>query len=114
MAAREGKMHAYPPFNPTAGTTVLRSLTLTTHTHLTAPTQFVDANGVRFAYRRFGKTSGVPIVMNTHFRGTMDHWDPVITDGLAEHREVILFDNAGVGASSGEVTPTFSEMATDA
>jgi pimeloyl-ACP methyl ester carboxylesterase len=87
---------------------------VTKHTHLTAPTQFVEANGIRFAYRRFGKTSGVPTVMNTHFRGTMDHWDPVITDGLAEHREVILFDNAGVGASSGEVPPTFPEMATDA
>jgi hypothetical protein len=48
---------------------------MTTHTHQTAPTQFVEANGIRFAYRRFGKTGGVPIVMNIHFRGTMDHWD---------------------------------------
>jgi hypothetical protein len=24
------------------------------HTHQTAPTQFVEANGIRFAYRRFG------------------------------------------------------------
>ena len=30
------------------------------HTHQTAPTQFVEANGIRFAYRRFGKASGVP------------------------------------------------------
>ena len=37
-----------------------------------------------------------------------------MTDGLAEHREVILFDNAGVGASSGEVPATFPDMATDA
>jgi pimeloyl-ACP methyl ester carboxylesterase len=87
---------------------------MTIHTHQTAPTQFVEANGIRFAYRRFGKTAGVPIVMNIHFRGTMDHWDPLITDGLAGHREVILFDNAGVGASSGEVPPTFPDMATDA
>ena len=34
------------------------------HTHQTAPTQFVEANGIRFAYRRFGKTGGVPIVFN--------------------------------------------------
>jgi hypothetical protein len=27
---------------------------MTTHTHQTAPTQFVEANGIRFAYRRFG------------------------------------------------------------
>jgi hypothetical protein len=26
-----------------------------THTHVTAPTQFVEANGVRLAYRRFGR-----------------------------------------------------------
>ena len=64
---------------------------MTTHTHQTAPTQFVEANGIRFAYRRFGKTGGVPIVMNVHFRGTMDHWDPAVTDGLALQREVILF-----------------------
>ncbi len=87
---------------------------MTTHTHQTAPTQFVEANGIRFAYRHFGKAGGVPIVMNIHFRGTMDHWDPVITDGLAERREVVLFDNAGVGASSGEVPPTFPEMARNA
>ena len=28
------------------------------HSHQTAPTQFVEANGTRFAYRRFGKTGG--------------------------------------------------------
>jgi len=87
---------------------------MTTHTHDTAPTQFVEANGVRFAYRRFGKTGGVPIVMNIHFRGTMDHWDPLITDGLAQQREVILFDNAGVGGSSGETPATMAGMATNA
>jgi pimeloyl-ACP methyl ester carboxylesterase len=87
---------------------------MTTHTHYMAPTQFVEANGIRFAYRRFGKTGGVPIVMNIHFRGTMDHWDPLITDGLAERHEVILFDNAGVGASSGVVPETFPDMARDA
>ena len=34
------------------------------HTHQTAPTQFVEANGIRFAYRRFGKAGGVPLVFN--------------------------------------------------
>jgi len=87
---------------------------MTTDTHDTAPTQFVEANGIRFAYRRFGKTGGVPIVMNIHFRGTMDHWDPLITDGLAQQREVILFDNAGVGGSSGETPATMAGMATNA
>ena len=66
-----------------------------TYTHQTAPTQFVDANGIRFAYRRFGKPNGVPLVFNQHYLGTMDYWDPMVTDGLARSREVILFDNAG-------------------
>ncbi len=56
----------------------------------------------------------VPIVLNVHYRGTMDHWDPLITDGLAKEREVILFDNAGIGASSGKVQVSFPDMATDA
>ncbi|MBV9748166.1 MAG: alpha/beta hydrolase [Acetobacteraceae bacterium] len=77
------------------------------HTHNTAPTQFVEAYGIRFAYRRFGKAGGVPIVLNQHFPGTMDHWDPAVTDGLAREREVILFNNAGVSTSSGEVPTTF-------
>ena len=87
---------------------------MTTITHDTAPTQFVEANGIRFAYRRFGKPGGVPLVMNIHYRGTMDHWDSAVTDGLAQSREVILFDNAGVGASSGQVPASFPAMATDA
>src|SRR6267378_2044471 len=52
--------------------------------HQTAPTQFVEAKGIRFAYRRFGKASGVPLVFNMHFTGTMDHWDPLVTDGFAK------------------------------
>ena len=39
------------------------------YTHQTAPTQFVEANGIRFAYRRFGKASGVPLVFNQHYIG---------------------------------------------
>src|SRR5580704_13321852 len=80
------------------------------HTHQTAPTQFVEANGIRFAYRRFGKASGGPIVLNQHYTGTMDYWDPAVTDGLARDREVILFNNAGVSSSSGEVPTTFEQM----
>jgi pimeloyl-ACP methyl ester carboxylesterase len=86
----------------------------TVHTHQTAPTQFVDAAGIRFAYRRFGKPNGVPLVFNMHFTGTMDHWDPLVTDGLAATREVILFDNAGISSTSGEVPASAEEMATNA
>jgi hypothetical protein len=81
------------------------------HTHQTAPTQFVDAVGIRFAYRRFGKSTGVPLVLNMHFTGTMDHWDPAVTDGFAATREVILFNNAGISSTSGEMPTSVEEMA---
>ena len=87
---------------------------MTTHIHQTAPTQYIEAKGIRFAYRRFGKASGVPLVLFMHFTGTMDHWDPAVTDGLARDREVILFDNAGISSSSGEVPNTIEGMAADA
>jgi pimeloyl-ACP methyl ester carboxylesterase len=81
------------------------------HTHQTAPTQFVEANGIRFAYRRFGNAAGTPLVLNQHFTGTMDHWDPAVTDALAKDREVVLFNNAGVSSSSGEVPTSIEGMA---
>jgi pimeloyl-ACP methyl ester carboxylesterase len=87
---------------------------MTTHTHQTAPTQFVTAKGIRFAYRRFGNASGIPLLFNQHYTGTMDYWDPAVTDGLARNREVILFNNAGVSSSSGEVPGTIQEMGTNA
>jgi pimeloyl-ACP methyl ester carboxylesterase len=84
------------------------------HTHQTAATQFVEANGIRFAYRRFGNPQGSPIVLNQHFKGTMDYWDPAVTDGLARTRGVILFDNAGIASSSGEVPPSIPQMGANA
>jgi pimeloyl-ACP methyl ester carboxylesterase len=111
---------------------------MTQHSHQTAPTQFVEANGIRFAYRRFGKAldfdpnlfldgidpqyqdelnrsiGGVPLIFNQHYIGTMDYWDPAVTDGLARDREVILFNNAGVSSSSGEAPTTFEKMGANA
>src|SRR5256712_13637819 len=84
------------------------------YTHQTAPTQFVEANSIRFAYRRFGKTGGVPLVFSQHYIGTMDYWDPTVTDGLARDREVVLFNNAGVSSSSGKVPTTFEQMGANA
>jgi pimeloyl-ACP methyl ester carboxylesterase len=79
--------------------------------HVTAPTQFVEANGIRFAYRRFGQEGGTPLLFMQHFWGGMDHWDPAVTDGFAKDRPVILFDNAGVASSSGETPDTIDAMA---
>ena len=85
-----------------------------TYTHDNAPTQYVKANGLNFAYRRFGKQGGVPLMLNQHFTGTMDYWDPAVTDGLAQGREVILFNNAGVSSTSGETPESFQDMGANA
>jgi pimeloyl-ACP methyl ester carboxylesterase len=81
-----------------------------THTHITVPTQFVEENGIRFAYRRFGIETGVPLLFMQHFRGGMDNWDPAVTDGFASGRPVILFNNAGVASSSGETPDNIDAM----
>ncbi|MEX5632483.1 alpha/beta fold hydrolase [Parafrankia sp. FMc2] len=80
-------------------------------THVTAPTRYLEVNGIRYAYRRFGAGGGTPLLFLQHFRGGLDHWDPAVTDGLAANREVILFNNAGVASSSGETPETFAAMA---
>jgi pimeloyl-ACP methyl ester carboxylesterase len=87
---------------------------MTQYSHQTAPTQFVEAAGIRFAYRRFGKPGGTPLVFNMHFTGTMDHWDPLVTDGLAATREVILFNNAGISSTTGTVPASVEEMGANA
>ncbi|PYX61598.1 MAG: alpha/beta hydrolase [Acidobacteria bacterium] len=87
---------------------------MNTYTATTVPTQFVEANGIRFAYRRWGKRSGLPLVFNQHFTGNLDNWDPAVLDGLAKEREVIIFNNAGVASSTGEVPTTFADMAKNA
>jgi pimeloyl-ACP methyl ester carboxylesterase len=87
-----------------------------THTHLTVPTRFVEVNGNKFAYRRWGNatTNQPPLFFLQHFRGGMDHWDPLMTDGLAAGREVILFNGSGVASSSGKPRTRIEDMADDA
>ena len=77
--------------------------------NITAPTQFVETPLETYAYRRFG--GGAPLVCLQHFTGTLDNWDPAVTDALAHGREVILFENAGIGRSTGAVPQTIAGMA---
>jgi pimeloyl-ACP methyl ester carboxylesterase len=83
---------------------------MSTVTAPTVPTRFVEADGVRFAYRRWGKAGGRPLVFLNYFSGNLDDWDPMVTDGFAAEHDVILFDNAGVGSSGGETLGTVSEL----
>ena len=80
-------------------------------TSATAPTETIYVKGIRYAYRRFGSGEAPPLVFLQHFRGMMDDWDPWVVDGLADGRPVVLFDNAGIGLSSGSVPGAVSEMA---
>ncbi|MBY5416185.1 alpha/beta fold hydrolase [Rhizobium leguminosarum] len=80
----------------------------------TAPTEYVEAGGIRFAYRRLGPKTGVPLVFMQHFTGTMDAWDPIVANSLAADRPVVIFNNAGVGTSGGKTPDNVDQMATDA
>jgi pimeloyl-ACP methyl ester carboxylesterase len=85
---------------------------MTAITASNAPTRFVDVSGAHYAYRRFGNSNGgLPLLCLQHFTGTLDNWDPAIVDVLAEDREIILFENAGVGRSGGEVPTSIAQMA---
>jgi hypothetical protein len=67
-----------------------------TASNTTAPTQFLEVNGHSDAYRRLGKGAGVPLLFLQHFTGTLDNWDPAVTDALAARGEVIHAPRRGV------------------
>src|SRR2546423_8432146 len=81
---------------------------------LECPNKMVSAaNGVDYAFRELGG-GAVPLVLLQHFRGNLDYWDPPLIDALARRRRLIMFDNAGVGGSSGTTPNTVTQMAHDA
>jgi pimeloyl-ACP methyl ester carboxylesterase len=84
-------------------------------TQQTARTRYVThEDGTKFAYRTLGATTGTPLLFLMHFRGTIDHWDPILINTIAAERNVILYDYPGVGFSTpGVVKSTISEMAAD-
>src|SRR5262245_23806843 len=86
----------------------------TTASNTIAPTLRLQGTHGTYAYRRFGGGTRQPLLCLQHFTGTLDNWDPAVTDPLAIDREIILFDNAGVGRSTGKVPTTVTGMATHA
>jgi pimeloyl-ACP methyl ester carboxylesterase len=79
-----------------------------------APTQYVEVEGIRYAYRSLGNQQGIPIVCLQHFTGTLDNWDPIVINGLAKERSVITIDNTGIGNSSGTTPDNVQDMTRDA
>jgi pimeloyl-ACP methyl ester carboxylesterase len=86
------------------------SVTTTDSNTTTAATQFLQGRLETYAYRRFGGGTKRPLLCLQHFTGTLDNWDPAVTDRLASDREVILFDSAGVGRSTGTVPNAVAGM----
>ncbi len=80
-------------------------------------TLYVEADGVRYAYRRLGPAQPAdptPVVFLHRFRGTLDDWDPAFVDALSETRDVVLFSDAGIGTSTGEFADSVEVKARNA
>lgn len=79
------------------------------------PTQFISADGINFAYREYGQhNGGTPVIFLNHLAAVLDNWDPRIIDGIAAKHHVVVFDNRGVGASTGKPAKSIEQMADDA
>jgi pimeloyl-ACP methyl ester carboxylesterase len=81
-------------------------------THEITPAQFVESDGIRFAYRRFARHGGAPLFLLNYFAANLEKWDRKVTDGFAVERDVILFDYPGVVGSSGETPSTVAALTT--
>lgn len=76
------------------------------------PNRYVMVEGTKLAYRTLGHRSDVPpLVLFQHFTGTMDDWDQSMIEGLAKSRTVVIFENAGIGASEGKAPDSVAIMA---
>ena len=79
---------------------------------MTAPLQFVTVDGATLGYRTAG--TGLPLVIIGGSSFTMAEWDPQLLNTLVAKRRVIIFDNRGVGTSTGAVDAlTIAQMAHD-
>lgn len=78
---------------------------------LTVETQYANIDGKKIAYRKFG--NGTPIILANRFRGTIDTWDPLFLDLLAETNTIITFDYSGIGYSEGELPLNLHEVAAE-
>jgi pimeloyl-ACP methyl ester carboxylesterase len=78
----------------------------------TTPNQYVSVDGVKLAYRTIGYQTDAPaLVLFQHFTGTMDDWDQALIEELAASRSVVVFENAGIGASEGQTPDSVATMA---
>src|SRR5215813_11664213 len=69
-------------------------------------TKTVKVDDAQIAYRVYGNKSGIPLVMLSPLGSSMDDWDPAVISGLTKYSTVIVFDNKGVGTSTGKTPNT--------
>jgi pimeloyl-ACP methyl ester carboxylesterase len=62
-----------------------------------APVRVAHTTLGTVAYRTLG--SGPALLLIMGYAGTMETWDPLFVDTLARHYRVVIFDNAGTGAT---------------
>jgi pimeloyl-ACP methyl ester carboxylesterase len=60
--------------------------------------RIVPAGDIRIAYKTMGQ--GEPLVLIMGYSGTMDLWSPEVLRELAARRQVIVFDNRGMGKTT--------------
>ena len=77
----------------------------------TSETLYTNIDNQKLAYRKIG--SGTPNILANRFRGTLDTWDPLFLDLLAENNTVITFDYAGIGYSEGVLPTDLKEVAAE-
>jgi pimeloyl-ACP methyl ester carboxylesterase len=78
---------------------------------VTTETQYANIDNRKIAYRKFG--NGTPIILANRFRGTLDTWDPLFLDLLAETNTIITFDYPGIGYSEGALPLDLKEVAAE-
>jgi hypothetical protein len=54
---------------------------ISTASNTTVLTRYVTAGDNTYASRRFGSGLGIPLLFLQHFTGTLDNWNPAVTDG---------------------------------
>ncbi|HEU5432352.1 MAG TPA: alpha/beta hydrolase [Thermomicrobiales bacterium] len=76
-----------------------------------AANQTVRVGDIDIAYRILGQ--GEPLLMVMGSQATMDLWDPTLLDRLASRYLVVLFDNRGIGGTTGTGPYPFTQLADD-
>lgn len=79
-----------------------------------AEVRYAQVGQIKMAYYTRGE--GKPLLMINGYLSTMSLWDPALLERLEKNRQLILFDNRGVGLSSDTEmdNTTIPQMADDA